>query len=158
MNQGIIRADSKYRRKVALIYAALILLGVVIIGMVLPWAQKYLQRLEPVTALWVMKVVLIVMFLSIIPMALYLLAFGCKVLASGQFPPPGVKVIKDTRIIQGEKARVRGRVLVFLSIILMVLGLSGALYPPPLLPKLKPYRSSLRQAPTPSIWRSEGYD
>jgi hypothetical protein len=51
MNQGIIRADSKYRRKVALIYAALILLVVVIIGLVLLWAQEYLQRLEPVTAL-----------------------------------------------------------------------------------------------------------
>jgi uncharacterized membrane protein len=99
-----------------------------------------------------MKVVLIVMFLSIIPMALCLLAFGRKVLASGQFPPPGVKVIKDTRIIQGEKARVRGRMLAFLSIILMVLGLSGALYTPRLLHKLKPHRSGLRQAPTPRIW------
>ncbi len=136
MNQDILRADSGYRRKIAVICGALIFLGVVFIGLVLPWAQEYLQRLDPLTALWVMKVVLIVMFLSIIPMALYLLAFGRKVLESARFPPPGVKVIKDIKIIEGEKARVRGRVLVFMSIILMILALFGVFYTPRMLHKL----------------------
>ena len=136
MHQGIIHADKTYRRKVLVICIVLFSLGGLLIGWVLPWAKEYLHRLDPETALSVMKVTLVVGFLSVVPFGLYLLAFGCKVMEHERFPPPGVKVIRDTKLIEGEKARVRGRLLVVFSLILIVFGLFAAVYTPYMLHKL----------------------
>lgn len=136
MNQHIIRADKRYRRKLIVIYILLVLLGTVLIGWVLPWGKEYLQRLDPQTALSVMKTALVVMFLSIVPFGLYLWMFGRKVMEHERFPPPGVKVVRDIRLIEGEKARNRGRLLVVLALILIFLGLFAAVYTPYMLHKL----------------------
>ena len=101
MNEGIVHADRRYRRKILTIYIILVLLGVVLIEWGLPWAEEYLERLDPKRALRVVAVVLAVQFLIIVPIALYLFAYGRKVIKYERNPPPGIKVIWDTKVIQG---------------------------------------------------------
>jgi hypothetical protein len=45
-----------------------------------------------------------------------------------RFPPPGMKVITDTTVVEGEKGKFQGQVVVVLSLVLILLGLLGALY------------------------------
>jgi hypothetical protein len=60
-------------------------------------------------------------------LALYLWRFGSRVIAASRFPPPDMRVVKDTAIITGESARSRGRVMrIFAAMIaggaLLILG------------------------------------
>jgi hypothetical protein len=132
----MIPADQGYRKKVLVACAIIGLLGAIIIGVVLPLAKQYLQGFDLGTTLKVAKVATVALFLSIIPLALYLLLQGRKILQSERFPPPGAKVIRDTKLMKGNEARVRGRLLIFLSIVLIALALFGALYVPHILNKV----------------------
>jgi ATP/ADP translocase len=130
MTQPIIRADRRYRKKLLILYALFVLVVILLIGWVLPWSKAYLLQLELETALTVMKVVLAVMFLSFVPAGLYVWRLGRKIMVHERFPPPGVKVMKDTKLIEGKRARVRGRVLIVFSLVLILFGLFAAFYFP----------------------------
>jgi len=58
-----------------------------------------------------MKIVnLIKIFIIINPIVtfgfmIYFILLGTKTYKSGLFPPPGVKVIRDTKLVKGDKAR-----------------------------------------------------
>ncbi len=111
-----------------MICVVLVFIGVVIIGWVLPGAQGYLEGLEAQRALGIIKVALVVLFLSILPLAAYLFAIGRKMMKYERFPPTGMKVLGDTKVVEGEKVKFRGQVVVVLSLVLILLGLLGALY------------------------------
>ena len=128
MNEKIIPADRTYRRTGLIIFVVLVVIGVVLIGWVLPRSQDYLEGLEAQKALGLLKAALVVLFLSILPLAAYLFAVGRKMMKHERFPPPGMKVITDTKVVEGEKVKFQGKVVVVLSLVLIFLGLLGALY------------------------------
>lgn len=134
MEQEFIRADREYRKKFVrrfiVIYLSCFLVGAVLILRVFPWAQGYLESLDCNTAFLVIKVTVIVIFLSILPIAVYLLRLGHRIVESQQLPPPGTKVIRDTKIIRGNKAITRGRMVIFLSVFMICISLIGAFYIP----------------------------
>jgi hypothetical protein len=121
--------------KILFIYAIVVCIGLLIIGWGLPWMQDYLRSLPPAEALQFLKVVLILLFLGVLPMAFYLWSFGRKVMSSERFPPPHVRVLRDTEVLVGEPARTRGRVIVAIALLLAFLSLFGALYVPYLIDK-----------------------
>jgi len=111
MGNIIIKADNKTR----IIYLILILILVLLaIALYIYW-QSYYSRLtilaeqHPDEAL--MKVVgLIKIFILINPIIIlgfmiYFISLGTKTYKSNQFPPPGVKVIRDIRLRKGHKAK-----------------------------------------------------
>lgn len=51
--------------------------------------------------------------------AAYFLILARRVLRSGRFPPPGMRVIRDARIRRGRSARWLGRLLVLLAGVLL---------------------------------------
>jgi len=55
---------------------------------------------------------------------------GWQVIKHRQIPPPGTKVIVDTKVLEGDKAVTRGRLIIAISLVLIVLGLFGGLYFP----------------------------
>ena len=113
---------------VLIIFVVLVVIGVVLIGWVLPVAQGYLDGLEAQRALGLSRVALVVLFLSVIPLAAYLFTVGRKMMKYERFPPPGMKVITDIKVVEGKKVRIQGQVMVVLSLVLILLGLLGALY------------------------------
>jgi len=128
MNEKIIPADRTYRRTVLIIYIVLVFMGIVLIGWAFPRSQAYLEGLEAQNALGILKAALVVLFLSIVPLAVYLFTVGRKMMQYGRFPPPGMKVITDTKLVEGKKVKFQGQVVVVLSLVLILLGLLGALY------------------------------
>lgn len=134
MDQDISRADREYRKKIIrrtiIIYLLCLLIGATLIFWGLPWAQEYVEGLDCKTAYLVIKVALIFIFLSILPFAAYFLRLGQRIIESEQLPPPGTKVIRDFKVIRGDKAISRGRVVIFLSLLMICLSLFGAFYIP----------------------------
>lgn len=54
----------------------------------------------------------------LVALAIYLWSLGAKVLRAGQFPPPAYRVIRDTPVIGGQAAVLRGRVFKVLALCL----------------------------------------
>ncbi len=109
-------------------YLVLVFIGGVLVGWVLPWAAGHLEGLKAQKALGIIKVALVVLFLGTVPLAAYLFTIGRKMMQYERFPPPGMKVIADTRVVEGEKVKFQGQVVVVLSLVLILLALLGALY------------------------------
>ena len=136
MNRRQVRADREYRRKIVVIYVFFVALGVTVLAWVLPRLREYIESREPNEATAIMKVISALVFLSVLPVAFYLMAFRRKVMKSERFPPPGVRVIRNTALIEGKDARQRGRAIVVLAWALVLLGLFGTLYIPYLLDRI----------------------
>jgi hypothetical protein len=130
------RADETYRKKLLVVIVIAALVGAVIIRWGIPWFEDYVQSLDPEDALHVMKVALSIIFLGVLPFAYYLFIFGRKVISAERLPPPGTKVIRDTPLLEGEKARKRGQLIVVLSLFLALISLFGAFYTPYLISKV----------------------
>lgn len=64
----------------------------------------------------------IVLFTPLVAFAVYLWSLGVKVLRARQFPAPGYRVIRDTRVIGGQAAVLRGRGLKVLALCLGVVA------------------------------------
>ena len=60
----------------------------------------------------------------VIAFAIYLWLLGARVLRAQQFPPPGFRVIRDTPVVGGQGAIIRGHVIQILAV---CLGMSAAL-------------------------------
>lgn len=126
MKDIIIPADKKYRRRRLIFLVLGMVIGGLIIGYGLPGFMAAMEQAESQTAYpHFLIAILIIMFLSLIPFALYLLSIGKLIIKSERFPPPGIRVIRDTRLVVGEKAKTRGRAIIFFSIMLIVMALWG---------------------------------
>ena len=145
MSEEIVRADKSYRRKFFTWHAIFILFGAAVIVWGLPWLEEYLRQANPKTAAGILRGWFIFAFLSIIPIAIYMLSLGRKVIKHERIPLPGAKVIIDTRPIVGKKAMVRGRGLVVVSLLLIALGLSGALFTPYMLDKITSEEAKIKR-------------
>jgi hypothetical protein len=52
----------------------------------------------------------------LLALAVYLWSLGGRVVRAREFPPPGLRVIRDTPIVTGERAVARGRLLKVLAV------------------------------------------
>jgi MFS family permease len=145
MEQEIVRADREYRKKFIgrfiVLYLGCFLIGAALILWVFPWLQDKFGRLDGKTAFLVIKAAIIFVFMSMLPIAIYLLRFGQRIIESEQLPPPDTKVIRDTHVIRGDAAVARGRTVVFLSVLMMCVSLMGAFYIPHKMDKIMEKRA-----------------
>jgi len=130
MNDRMIKANKKLRRLVIGICVISVLVVLVLMQWVLPRGVRYLERQEPRIILWVLEAGTAVIFLSVVPMAIYLYCFGRRVVRHRQLPPPGTRVVVDTKLIEGDRAVTRGRIVMALAVVLFALGLFCGLYFP----------------------------
>lgn len=146
--KGIQKADKEYRNKYLKRLFLYTGLGIGMILWVVPLLISFLETLKPERAIKTVVVVFIIMFLSLIPMAIYMMKLGGRILKSERFPPPGMKVIRDTVVLEGQHARTRGYLIMILSLILIILSTGFMITMPYLLNKF----IEVRQNP------SESYD
>jgi hypothetical protein len=128
--EKIVRADRRTQVVVLVAWLACVAVGTVLMLWIIPAGQAHLEQQDARTALRYVQVLLAVLFLSLVPIAGYMLRFGRRVVQSGQMPPPGTKVIMDTKVIEGDAAATRGRIMTVLATVLLVLALLGGLYLP----------------------------
>jgi hypothetical protein len=62
--------------------------------------------------------------LPLLAFAAYLWSLGARTVGAGEFPPPGLRVIRDTPVVLGQTAVLRGRALMATA---LVLGAMSAL-------------------------------
>jgi len=111
MEEKMIRADKKSRT----IYLIIIIIIIILAVLLYKYWQDYYRELSALSEnhpdLALMKVMnLIKVFIIINPVItfgfmIYFILMGVKTYKSELFPPPGIKVIRDTRLIEGDKAR-----------------------------------------------------
>jgi hypothetical protein len=147
MDEEILAANRKYRRVILVALLVCVCFGMVLLQWVLPWTTRYLTEREPQEALRVLQTVTCLLFLSVLPLAWYIWSLGRKVVDSQQMPPPGVRLIKDVKVVKGAAAVARGRVLMALAVVLALAGLAGGIYLPWMLGKVMSHTASDQESP-----------
>ena len=123
----IIPADKGLRKK-----TIILVIGIVLAAMILgPYLNGYLADLRQegverpelayskmiVLMKWVLGSAALLITLS----GVYLLIIAFRALKAGRYPPPGMKVIKDTRVKTGRQAKIMAYLLIFNSGVLILL-------------------------------------
>ena len=128
MNQDIVPADKNLRKKF------FISLGLLVIAVfiILPYFNEYLEQIKQVSkenpevafkkSMFVLKATLSFVSLLLVMTGIYLMVLARRTLKSGQYPPPGMRVIRDTRLRTGTQAKVSAISLIVISCILIVLA------------------------------------
>jgi hypothetical protein len=125
--KGIPRAS---RFKLVALTAATVLalswIGKTLIG---PTLHAYLSVRDPVEAFRRFQWVMCAIGASLVPIAVYFALVAARIIRSVQFPYPGMKVWRDTRIVRGRTALVRGWTIAFLAVFILGLAVYAAYIP-----------------------------
>ena len=116
----IIKADKKYRKNLLNVYLIFISSIIALCYWGLPVVKEFVLELPVKQKVETLELIGHIVLLLFIPPAIYLIYIGRKIRHSSLLPFPGMKVIRDTRVIQGKKAVFRGNLLMVLGIIMIV--------------------------------------
>jgi uncharacterized protein YneF (UPF0154 family) len=136
MELDIIPADKALRKKAIIIVVALAVAGVLGFYIV----DRYMDSLnalfctDPKLArvkartlvLWSLRIG--GFFIGVL--SGYFISVGIRIIRIGQYPWPGMRVMRDTRIVRGRLAKVLGFLIILLSSVLLVCGTLLAWYYP----------------------------
>jgi uncharacterized membrane protein len=128
MNQDIVPADKNLRKKFFIFLG----LSVIAILIIVPYFNGYLEQIRQVLkenpevafkkSMFVLKATLSFVSLLLVMTGIYLMFLARRTLKSGQYPLPGMRVIRDTRLRTGTQAKVAAISLIVISCILIVLA------------------------------------
>lgn len=121
----VLKADKRYRLLVLSLSGILLVLGFALLFWGVPFLQAYLNSQPLPLAIKTVQWLLIGLFLSLIPFALYFVGFAWRILNCGCFPPTGAKVLRDTVVLCGRPARRRAYLLLILAGLLFLLAMGG---------------------------------
>jgi len=135
MRQTVIPADKKLRNKIILF---LVLIAVALI-LSESYFKDYLEQIEQQSEkdpdlafrkiLFLFKLCVGVVSLLLLGMGGYLILLARRTSKSGQYPPPGMKVIRDTRLRTGDKAKSITTLMMVSSAILILFGFLFLCFP-----------------------------
>ncbi len=125
MNDEIIYADPKLKQRIPMFVALFVCVLFALVFGVWPHARTWLLDQDLATMVMVLQIVLFAIFAGLLPLAIIFFNLGWRILASNRFPPPGTMVIRDTPLLRGPAARVRGMVLLLLTSILASVAFYG---------------------------------
>lgn len=130
MSGKLDRADRKERMRWVGILLVMAIAGGAAILWLVPALTGHLESADPERALKIGVITIALLTIPFVLVGFAIVWLARRTLASERFPPPGVKVIKDTVVLRGRDARRRGYVLMVLGIFLTVLSLYGSLIMP----------------------------
>jgi uncharacterized membrane protein YidH (DUF202 family) len=104
MNQGVVQADKNLRKKF-IIFFVLFTIAVILIG---PSINRYIEQIKQISkenpelafkkSMFMLKLTLGIASLLLLMAGVYFIILARRTLKSGQYPPPGMRVIRDTRL------------------------------------------------------------
>jgi len=134
MEDEIIPGDKRQRRLALVTALLLTFLGLLALGILCGYlgeirrlAQEDLRAAEE-KALRLTAIVLWVGGLSLVGMGAWFWRLGRRINLADRFPPPGMKVIKDTRVRTGAKARALANLAQAAALLCVVAGTVGMWY------------------------------
>lgn len=127
MSQDIVPADKEFRKR----FVIFLVLIVIVFAVTILSMKSYLDQMAQLTrenpGLAAEKVIFLLKWwmglgsLPILGFGVYQILLARRVLKSGQFPPPGMKVVRDTKIKTGGKAKKVAISLIVLSSVIIVI-------------------------------------
>jgi hypothetical protein len=128
MNQDVVPADKNLRKKF-IIFFVLFTIAVILIE---PYINRYIEQIKQISeknpelafkkSMFMLKLTLGVVFVLLLMTGVYLIVLARRTFKSGQYPPLGMKVIRDTRLRTGTQAERPGISLIICSCILIVIA------------------------------------
>ncbi|HEX3034675.1 MAG TPA: hypothetical protein VHT73_06000 [Thermodesulfobacteriota bacterium] len=128
MNEEIVYADKRLRRRAVLLMFIIVL----ILAPIVLLTHNYLRDLEALIKNNSKDALSKVITLTYIWGAFfaagnlvifgYLMWLGIRIIKADCYPPPGMRVIKDTKVVRGSKARFRGGFLIFAAVVILLVG------------------------------------
>jgi hypothetical protein len=95
----------------------------------LPWLKGYISVNDRVEALYRFKIVMFGFGASLLPVVIYLALLALRIIKSRQFPPPGTQVLRDTPVVRGRKALIRGLAMGLCAAWLLACAIFSAVIP-----------------------------
>jgi hypothetical protein len=135
-SEDIVVADKGLRTKVLV---AMVLLVLALIALTQYWTH-YLEQLKGLAALnpqlaidklfRLLRITLGVGMILVGVAGFSMVRTAMKTLRAGRFPPPGMKVIRDTRIVTGISAKLRAILLIVIAVLLIAFQVFALVYLP----------------------------
>ena len=123
----ILKADPGYRRRLFSFYLGAIALGFIAWRYLLPLCFSAFNHLRgPVYFIVAESAVILLLLVFIIP-AVFLIRTGNKIIRSERFPFPGMKIMRDTKVVTGSRALFRGRLLRRLGYVSIGFAVAGSI-------------------------------
>lgn len=117
-------ADPAYRRRVLLVATAGVLIAAALLLAVtqwgLPMVVAYLRR-SGEDGMRRVKVVAVLAQLIPLVACFFMFRLGQRIVKTAQLPAPGMRVIYDTPVVRGRRARQYGTAIIVLSIVIALL-------------------------------------
>lgn len=128
MDTDLIPADKALRKKVILFLVIIVFAALVLE----PHFEAYLGQMSQLSkedpnlalekTMLLLKWSLRSVFVALVGMGVYLILLARRALRSGQYPPPGMRVIRDTRLRRGNQAKRAAISLIIVASLLMVVA------------------------------------
>ena len=131
MEDQIIRADAKHRRRILLILAVCVPAGLLLLWLIQSRCNAIEALAEedlPAAIESTLELVTIVAWIGgvgFVAISVWFWRMARAVRRAGQFPLPGAKVIKDTPIRRGRRAKWFGDALLLNAVAFFVIGTAG---------------------------------
>jgi hypothetical protein len=125
MDNEILKADPRYRKKALISMLVMVIFGIMAIVFLLPWLKGYLMFLGCRKGAQVLVLIFGVAFIIPIFLSIQMLRIAAKSMREERFPPSGTKVIKDTAVLSGNAAKNRGIILFFLAGFMLLVSIIG---------------------------------
>lgn len=126
MDEAIVKVDKAFRNRLFAIYAVCIVAIAGSIAFGLRPFNTYLDGLNFPQLMNATEAMIAAGLAMMLGPSLYLIVVGRRIIRAQKMPYPGQKVIHDTKIIFGSKAVLRGRLLMYLGILGIIVSLAGA--------------------------------
>lgn len=120
MEQEIIKADPKYRKKVLIFIVIAAFVAILTIAIFTSQLQTYISANDLELGMKALRNLIIALLVPPIGFALWMIFIATRAYKQHSFPPQGYKVIKDTIRHTGSDARKRALIVIFLSVLIML--------------------------------------
>lgn len=123
------RSDARQRRDIYLRLGGMALLAVLLFAFGLPWLKRWINTGTIDDVLRKMAWVFDGMGVLMLASAVYAGSFARRIFRSGEFPPPGTWVLRDTPVKHGDTARARAWWVVACAICFVLVAIYMAILP-----------------------------
>lgn len=127
---AIQKADPDLRRTVLVCLVAFGAVGFIALQWGLPKMMEAIATQETAQAIRSLKLMAGAAFYPALPLAYFTYKVAQRIRTSRRFPPPGMAVIRDTKILTGDAAKQLGSKLMAVSFLFGLMALLGIAYLP----------------------------
>ena len=135
MNSGVVPADKNLRKKF-IIFLGLTMIAVLLI---VPYFNDYIEQIKQISkenpelafkkSMFMLKLTLGIVSFLLLMTGVYFIILARRTFKSGQYPPPGMRMIRKTKLRTGTQAKKAALSLIVLSCILIILAFFFLYFP-----------------------------